>query len=243
MAKRPNPYEAKRQAALKRRKQLPGPIVKQRYYPRPLIKAPKENNFADFSPAVGYQDFLTTNPTSNLVNGIQVGDNYYQRNGNKIAMKSLRVMGYISNIATSVQQWGRVLIILDKTPAGAAAPALTDIIQSRDQVGTASNTITSGVNIDKRDRYVLLRDYKILLPAVTNTAGVLTNLGQYDANKSFSFDEFIDLRQYGVMNYVSTSSPITTANIQSNAIYLFVLAETDNKWRFTYRARFKFCEM
>lgn len=246
--KRMNPYEAQRQSALKKRKTtqaqaLAGVGFR---FPRPLVRAPPfpqmvaaaEKKMVDFTTGTGSQNFLVTAPQVILINGVQVGNNFYQRLGNKIQPHSIHIIGHINNILTSVQQYARIMVILDKTPSGNALPALTTILQSRDQSGTAVNGTNSLINMDYRDRFLMLRDYKKLLPALTNTAGVLTNLGFEDQANNYTIDFYIKLRKYGHMQYTGTANPITTAQIQSNAIYIVALSEQDNMWRLTFRSRF-----
>lgn len=247
--KRVNPYDAQRQAALKKRKTTQAQALAGQAFsfPRALVRAPPrvymqgakgEKKVVDTTTGTGSVNFLNTTPTITLINPVQVGNNYYNRLGNKIQPHSIHVIGNINNLITAVQQWVRILVILDKTPSGNTAPPLTTILASHTQTGTSINAVNSLVNMDYRDRFLLLRDYKMQLPSVTNTAGVLTNLGFYDQAKDFTIDFYIRLRRYGEMQFTGTANPITTAQIQSNAIYLVALSSEDNQWQLSFRARF-----
>ena len=95
--------------------------------------------------------------TFQLLNAVQTGAAFYNRVGARVEGKSLHIRGYIRNISTSTtDDVGRLLVVYDRQPNG-AFPNITDVIQARDQTGATSNTGVSPVNLDQRDRIVILR--------------------------------------------------------------------------------------
>lgn len=132
-----------------------------------------------------------------LVNGIVQGAGNNQRIGNKVSLKALRMKGQILNLATAVQTYGRLLVIYDKQPNG-ALPTYAAVMQTRDSAGAATNTAFSDPNFDNKERFTILRDTTIVFPSVTNTVGVLTNVGFDQQSKSdiniFNVDMYIKLK-------------------------------------------------
>lgn len=132
-----------------------------------------------------------------LLNGIVQGAGNNQRIGNKVSLKALRIKGQIINLATAVQTYARVLIVYDKQPNG-ALPTYASVMQTRDSAGAATNTAFSDPNFDNKERFTILRDTTIVLPSVTNTAGVLTNVGFDQQAKNdinvFNIDMYIKLK-------------------------------------------------
>ncbi|CAF4696889.1 unnamed protein product, partial [Rotaria socialis] len=101
------------------------------------------------------------------------------------------------NLATALQTYGRLLVIYDKQPNG-ALPTYATVMQTRNSAGTASNTAFSDPNFDNKERFTILRDITMVLPSVTNTAGVLTNIGFDQQSKNdinaFNIDIYIKLK-------------------------------------------------
>jgi len=176
-----------------------------------------------------------------LLNGIQAGTGFFNRVGARTEMKNLHIRGIIQNQATSVQEsLARILIVYDRQPVG-ALPIIADILQSRSQVGTASTSGMSEINLDNRDRFVIIRDMEFFLPTCTNTAGVLTNGPAFPGDGTpFEINEFIKLRGLGT-HYKSTSNPTTIADIATGSLYAaFVSEGTDATWTATVGFRLRY---
>lgn len=97
------------------------------------------------------------------------GAAFYQRIGNKIAMKSLQLRGLIipsnGNAAAVTEQICRVIIYYDRQANG-AAPAVSDILLSTTSAGATSSQSYDFVNMNNRDRFLILMDEQVLTPAV-----------------------------------------------------------------------------
>lgn len=168
----------------------------------------------------------------------------YNRIGQKVTLKSIRVRGVITNILTSVQQMGRIIICYDRQ-ANAAVPAWADVITNVSSNGTATVNIADGVNLGNRDRFIILADEQLWLPSVTNTAGVLTNVGALNATDKnpsmFNFDRFIKLRD--AETHFNNTNGGTAADIQSGSLNLFfAVGTTDSSFTFTYSVRVRYSD-
>lgn len=180
-----------------------------------------------------------------ILNPVQAGTDYYQRIGNKIFPRTIHIKGFFQQIATSIQGLVRMVVVLDRAPSGAMAlPAVTAILQERDQAGMATNGITAALNMDQRNRFKILRDKWFVMPAATLAAGVVTNPSNFDQEICMHFNEYIRLSEYGEMQFVGTANPITIANINTNAVYVIFTTQAglNNQWQVVWSSRFKYTE-
>lgn len=246
--KRKRPISANELEAMKRRRARGGQMVVETMVARPLIRASSlpAGYYAKKGELKG-ADLPTTatafsiTPTGLLLNGTQTGAGYFNRVGARIEMKSLHFRGFLSQTATAVQGFARIFIIYDRQPNGGAMPALTDIIQARDQAGTATNSLCDGINLDQRDRYQILRDIDVVLPSGTFTAGVMTNVAQYDQESSaYKLNVFIKLKGL-TTHYKSSSNPCTIADINTGGLYLYCLGSNAN-WTVNWGARLRYTD-
>lgn len=223
---------------LKRSKRM---LPAMEYGQTPEIKA------IDFPVAGGPQTstfrIIGTPPPPFFINAIQVGSAYYNRIGSKINMKNLHIRGLVTAIATSVQDIGRILVVYDRSPNG-AAPPLTTVLSSRDQLGNQTQTGLSEVNLDYRDRFAILRDYEIPLPAQTFTGGVLTNGPDWPGNmERIDVNIFIPLKGL-LAHYKASSNPAVIGDCSVGAIFLYVLSTfADSEWNFNWSARLRYDDL
>lgn len=154
------------------------------------------------------------------LNLIRVGSTFCNRIGRKIEMKSLRIVGAIAPIRTvAAQDYVRIMLVYDRQANG-ALPALADVIQTTDQATTNSTSSFSGINLNNRDRFVMLRDHHVTLPSATYTAGVITNPGFSDpVSRTFNIDDYIKLGSL-VTQYKADSAPAVIGDIASGSILL-----------------------
>lgn len=166
---------------------------------------------------------ISTTPTFTLLNPIQEGSSFYQRNGRKVTAKSLRLTGQLglSGASSGVnKQYLRVMVIYDRQPpSGGGFPAISDILQVTDQAGNNTTDSLSGMNMNNSERFAMLRDIRYDLQsggsAVTpNTASLV----DYN-NERIRIDEYVKIPLVD-MHYNSTANPMTPANISTGALYL-----------------------
>lgn len=157
------------------------------------------------------------------LNLIRAGSSYFNRIGRKIEMQSIRLVAEVLPLRTiAAQDYIRILIIYDRQTNG-ALPAITDILQTTDQAGANSTTSFSGLNLNNRDRFVVLRDHHVTLPSMTDTAGVITNLGLEDPiSRTFNFDDYVKLRGM-LVQYKADSAPAVIGDIATGSLLLVTL--------------------
>lgn len=201
-----------------------------------MLKGIPPTELKAFDVASGALDFTTAGGLVALnvpVNGPEL----YQRIGRKIYMKSLHIRAVVTNVATSLQDVGRMIIVYDSQSNGSTF-ALSDLL--KDSTAAAASTGNSEINLNNRERFKIIRDYQVLLPAVTNTAGVLSNFTILDPIKnSFDIDMFIPLK--GLETIYNATNGGSASDITSGALYIFNVSQsTTSKWSLLYHSRLRY---
>lgn len=205
-----------------------------------------ETKFVDTQGILGVNGRLAATPPAAITLCAPVqGAAGFNRIGQKITLKSLRIRGNVTNVLTCVQGLGRIIVVYDKQ-ANAALPNWADLITSISNAGAATTGALDGINMANRDRFIVLADEQMWLPSCTNTAGVLTNVGGLnttDKNPSmFNFDRFIKLRDME-MHFNNTNGG-TFADIQTGSLnFFFALTGTDQSYSANFVARTRFQDL
>nr|WAE43238.1 MAG: capsid protein [Cressdnaviricota sp.] len=189
----------------------------------------------------------TTSMFQNLCT-VQVGTGEYNRVGNKIALKSLRLRFSLFPNNNNVIQVSnaRMMIVYDRQP-NAGYPSLATFLNTARQDGTSvTGTIWSSVNINLFERFVVLMDEIIALPpeAVVGLVAGSDTVGPTE-QKNFIIDRYIKLKNLETVFNVS-SNPITIAAINTGALYLFSIGDLGAgaapwSWKGETRLRFMDC--
>jgi len=133
-------------------------------------------------------------------------------------------------------------VVYDKQ-ANALLPVWTDVIAAVTSAGAPSSTITDGINMANRDRFIVLADEQLNLPPLTFAAGQLTQLA-YPIEKNpsmFNFDRFIPLKDME-MHFNNTNGG-TFADVQTGSVSIFLAQEvgaTAAAWSFTFSTRARY---
>lgn len=160
-----------------------------------------------------------TNAQVFLLNGVQEGNSESQRNGRKIWMKSLYMNGFLEYTGTGVAEtdYARIMIVYDRAPnAAAALPLYSDMFKHTTQAQVTATDPLSNLNIDYKDRFTIIRDWRMMLPATT--AGGVTSTTVTLTGCEGTINKYIPLDLE--VQYNSTSSPCTVSNINTGALYL-----------------------
>lgn len=189
---------------------------------------------------LGFINPPTGTSFSNSVNASVIqGTEVYNRIGRKIYMKSIQIKGYVVSAATGVADIGRIFLIYDSQPNG-TVPLIGDVFNNCNAAATTNGL--SMVNINNRARFTILRDQEVYLPAVTNTAGVLTNGPSFPetAQKQYEIDWFVPLKgRETIYNGGNTGSG---ADIVSGSLFVGVtsLVSVVASWNFVFTQRLRF---
>lgn len=169
---------------------------------------------------------LSTTAAITPLNLIRTGSTFCNRVGRKVEMKSIRITGQVSALRTSINEdYLRIMIVYDRQTNG-TLPAIQDVIQTTDQAAANTSTAFSGINLNNRDRFIMLRDTRIPMPQTTITAGVLTNLGFSDPVTTLcNIDMYVKLKNL-VTQYKADSSPAVIGDIATGSLLLITLSDS-----------------
>jgi hypothetical protein len=178
--------------------------------PRPELKT------VDGLNGSGQANTVNLNTTGYVqgINFISSGSAFYNRVGRKIEMKSIHLVGVITQTgnATTVNDYCRVCIVYDRQTNG-AAPSFSDIFSNYDQAGAITSGPFCGVNPDERERYLVLMDERLALPATGGTGGTDGLMTTYNINR------YIKLRNLET-HFKADSSPANIGDIATGAMYI-----------------------
>lgn len=176
-------------------------------------------------PSANYN--VTSTAVITPLNLVQTGSTFCNRIGRRIEMKSIRVNGQLDFITTNTQttySYARIMIVYDRQTNG-AIPSIADILQSTNQSTTNSTNSLSGLNLNNRDRFVVVRDQRITLPPVTFATGVATFQSQTDAvEPTFNIDMYSKLKGL-LTQYKADSNPAVIGDISSGGLYLVTFGQ------------------
>lgn len=189
-------------------------------------RSPRELKVVDTAEAVY---IINTTGSITLINGIAQGSDFNNRIGRRSTMRSVLLQGVTRNTDSLTQaQLARILILWDSQPNG-ALPAMTDIF-------TAA-TATSPLNLNNRDRFRILAEWRDALGAYLDTAGAPPGFVTADVSRSVYIYKRFNLET----TYDGTTAAI--GDIQTGAMLLVTIgneaaANGSHDLRASVRVRF-----
>lgn len=177
-------------------------------------------------------NLISTTATFTLLNGVQTGNAFYNRVGNRIQMKSLYLTGSYrdSGLAAGAPIYTRVMVIYDRAPAiasGAGAfPAIATVLSSYDNAGAITSTVLDHMNPNLSNRFVMLMDQRLTGGLDSRAAGQTNPLDQtiydYEVHQT---KRFIKLRGLETQ-YITSTNPAAIGDISAGGLYLVTFGNT-----------------
>lgn len=198
---------------------------------KPEIKA--------FDVAIGESEFSPSGHFELLNVPIQ-GQDRFERIGRKIANKSIHVTGLIRVLtagASMPNDFLRLMLVWDKQP-NAAVPLGSDLLTDSNAIGL--NSVLSHVNLNNRERFIVLRDKRINWPVYDGTAFSTSNQMPY-LDPQLNIDWFVSLK--GMETTFNGINGQTPADIETGALYLYTQnydAVNANLISLTYTSRHRY---
>lgn len=183
-----------------------------------------------------------------LLSDTVIGTNYFNRVGTKIRLKSCYITGSIqktgSNSSASADDYARMILFYDRQP-NAAFPAVADLLTSMTLAGAASSTAADQINLQNRDRFLILRDMRIILPATgINGIAPAVTCDYPDMNvceSKYNIAMFVPLKDLETHYNLVGGGGIT--NVTTGALNLLTLSSTQASpaaWQLTAAIRVKY---
>lgn len=202
-------------------------------------------------------NFDRTTPLIGLLNAVQTGAGYFNRIGNRIAMKSVHLTGLIystqSNTATLGEDINRIAIVYDRQANG-AAPLYSDIFNAQKQNGNPVGTFRAltPINMVNKERFLILRDERLFMPSVgvSGNAPLKVQLGT-NGNSGVRHTYFINffIKMKGLETiYKSSTNPTAIGDIASGSLWIVLCPENaisisnNVSWAFQGQCRTKFLD-
>lgn len=167
------------------------------------------------------------------------GASYNQHIGNKICMKSLYFNAYVYLVATNasaVTEYVRAIIVYDRQTNG-AAPLWSDIIQAITQSSATSNLTLDGLNILNRDRFSVLMDFRLNVPALPLVAAALTPGFPQPTSEEARINRFIPLKNLECMFKANGG---TVGDISTGGLFLVMQSSVGGQFGLSWSARLRF---
>lgn len=213
---------------------------------RPELKSLDKSNAVDFA---------LTNPAANYFNMIQEGSGFWNRIGRKITMKTVHLRGNINLTTVPItaaltNEMVRYIIFYDKQPNGTTA-TWNQIVQGYNDQGASTNVTNTGLNLDNRDRFIILRDRCCNMPYQT-AAGIPQGppfdggVGSVGAKGKGSdggsyVEEFINLKGLETQ-YSGTANPATVAQISTGAIGIVCKGDVGGQYYLQWSTRLRYTD-
>jgi len=189
-------------------------------------------------------------PVAQLLNGIAGGAGSYQRVGRKVAMQSLYINGYISDHAvgsSNVSEALRILVVYDSQANGATPVWANVVLSSPATTSTGTSLVFDGFNVAQRDRYKILMDKRIHMPAVTATTGLIAGAPfgstNFDSGNTAVgctiISEFRKLRGAEIQFQTDNAA---IGDIATGSIVMFCVGSTGGQWDLNYTARIRYTD-
>lgn len=191
----------------------------------------------------------TTAPTVLVVP--RLGSAFFNRLSNRTRGVSLQLTGLIiptySNAAAIAEDFIRIIIYYDRQPNG-ANPSIADIVTNTDATGAATTTNYGFINMNNRDRFMILRDRRVATPqlainGVSDTPSSLVTDLNVNGGKGFNYQEFIKLK--GLESLYNSTNGGTVGDISAGAFGILIFnndASGSPGWGFKLNVRFKFLD-
>lgn len=182
-----------------------------------------------------------TPPTGICLNATKIGTANFERIGSKFTMKNLHIRGQFQT-ATSVTSGPgliRLVVVYDRQ-TNKQTPTFADLFQSVSNTGSKTNTISSEINVDNRDRFLILRDKQMEVPYIYWNANNLVASVPQTNPENYCINEFIKLKNLETV-CVTGSNGGTYGDISTGGLFLFVFSDaTDSSWNFVWQSRLRF---
>lgn len=184
-------------------------------------------------------------PSPVLLNPIQQGPEYYKRIGARVELKNLHIRGIITpkNSTEPIPgAYGRIVIVYDRSPNG-VIPQISDILQTRTQTGATSTTEYSEINLDNRDRFIILRDTEFylpdMIPTLVNT--ITQQVFPHNTGKEMRYNEFIKMKGL-ITHFKGTSNPAGIGDYTIGAVYGIAISNADDNFSLELQTRIRFAD-
>lgn len=169
-----------------------------------------------------FETNLGANTGMSLINGLKEGTGYWNRVGARVAMKSVHIrIALVSTTQTiGIDTAGatyRFFLLYDSQSNG-ALPTFGQVFQNTDVTGAQSTQTEAGVNVEYRERFLILKDWIFSTPAEQSTAAASVTLDQYGPRLPRQIEWYVPLKKLETIYQKGSAG--TIADIKTGALIL-----------------------
>lgn len=162
------------------------------------------------------------------LNLIRIGSTMNNRIGRKIKTASIRINGgFFPQMQTSNHRSPtqvRLMVVYDRQTNG-NLPVLSDVIQCIDQAGTQTTDIYCGMNLNNRDRFLVLHDSFHFLPGLSDNTATGVQNGYPTNSDNYQVNVYRKIKNLETL-YKADSSPAVIGDISTGSIFMLAIHET-----------------
>lgn len=143
---------------------------------------------------------ISTTAVITVLNTPLLGSAFYNRIGNKISLQSLQLKLNINlttgNGLLTINDYARFSIVYDRAPNG-SFPTVADVYRDFNLIGAGASNAFSNPNLSNKERFTILMDHHVYLPAL-RANGVETLNSRPYLNQDFNIFRYIRLNNLDV---------------------------------------------
>lgn len=222
-------------------------LSKKRFSLRRRINSITEIKTVDLPYTVAATTLVSNTPAWKPIFTCVAGTGTNQRIGNKITYKSLRVQGWYTydNTNTVGSDILRFVVIYDAQP-NAALPALADVFNEYSSASGSTESVLSSPNINNTERFKILIDEKVCIPALLFSGGNPNSVFNASGNESqgkIYIDRFLKLN--GLQAQFNTTNGGTVADFTKGSLLYTVYNQINPNatYEFNLTARTRFYDV
>lgn len=186
-----------------------------------------------FDIPTGNQIFTAAGFVATL-NAPVTGTDMFNRVGRKIYMKSVFIRAFIQPVVGPVAaDVCRIIVFYDAQTNG-VLPTGPDLL--KDSTLAAVSSGMSSVNLINRERFKILRDQQIIIPAYATN--ITASFGTPNPIDNFNITMFIPLR--GLETVYNANNGGTSADIGSGGLFIMTIDQNNQSHILSYNSRLRY---
>lgn len=185
---------------------------------------------------------VPTAGTSNELNLVAQGTTQITRIGAQIKMTSIQLRMSITALTSQTQSRCRVMLVIDKEPAGGSLTVSGSAIGGTQAVldtAVITDLMMAPYQHEARDRFKVVYDKIVYIKPTTAEAAASVTTGDIAVSSQHVINKYIKLNRR-VQYSLTTATP---SAVDRNMVTLVVIAETANSLTYTYGTRIYFSDM
>jgi len=192
---------------------------------------------------LGISQLFTTTGSLHACPIPEEGASFYNRIGRRVRGVSMQIRGVIhAGLANAAQQAFpllRWMLVYDRQPNG-ALPSAADVLTNYDHDGSTHTGILAGINMNNKDRFVVLRDKMINTQTVGASGDAVVDpvFTPTVFSQDLVINEFVKLG--GLQTHFKASTGAIGDVSTGSYFILLITGNGSDVWNYDVQVRFRF---